>query len=401
VAATAILIAALAWIVVGVPTFVKYPTDLDITPQYEGTFTLLVDPATAAPLDDPLVLPLTIDRHIEVIDSGATRAVVQETIQQRAGDLVDTTQTNVYVLDRSTLENVEDARAYAFEPSNVVDRSGTFRVNLPFNTDADGTYEIYSNDIGTTYEMRPDTANPVADEAGLELHNFVGSVDAEPMDPAYFEEISGSVSLPTTMTLDQLQPQLLAMGVDVEAIVAAISPVISAEDMATLVAATGEPIGLDYFVTFEGRAAIETTTGAQVHVSATESVLARPQLTALPVLVEVLGRYPQVPAAVDAVAALEELATAPPTPLYEYTYDQTPASVEDVGGTVASLRNQVRLAKMWLPIGLLVTAALVLVISTLVFGRRPERHDLDVIDLRLPKVPEPEDRGTLIGSGGR
>jgi hypothetical protein len=401
VAATAILVAALAWIVVGVPTFVKYPSDLDITPQYEGTFTLLVDPATAAPLDDPLVLPLTIDRHIEVIDSGATRAVVQETIQQRAGDLVDTTQTNVYVVDRSTMENVDDARAYAFEPSNVVDRSGSFRVNLPFGTDAEGVYEIYSNDIGTTYEMRPDTANPVVDEAGLELRNFVGSVDAEPMDPAYFEELSGSVSLPTEMTLDQLEPQLLAMGVDVEAIVAAISPVISAEDMATLVAATGEPIGLDYFVSFDGQAAIETTTGAQVHVSATEAVLARPQLTALPVLIDVLGNYPQVPAAVDAVAALEGLATAPPTPLFEYTYDQTPASVEDVAGTVASLRTQVRVAKMWLPLGLLAAAVLVLIVSTLVFGRKPQRHDLDVIDLRLPKVPETVDRGTLIGSGGR
>jgi hypothetical protein len=401
VAATAILLAALGWIVVGVPTLVKYPSDLDITPRYEGTFTLLVDPATAAPLDDPLVLPLTIDRHIEVIDSSASRAVVQETIQQRAGDLVDTTQTNVYVIDRSTMENVADDRAYAFDPSNVVDRSGTFRVNLPFGTDSDGSYAIYSNDIGTTYEMTAATANPVVDEAGLQLRNYGGSVVAEPMDPAYFEELSGSVTLPTTMTLDQLKPQLLAMGIDVDAIVAAISPVISAEDMATLVAATGEPIELDYFVSFDGTAAIETTTGAQVHVSATESVLAQPQLAALPVLTEVLSGYPQVPAAVDAVAALEQLAGAPPIPLFEYAYDQTPASVEDVAGTVASLRTQVRLAKMWIPLGLLVAAALVLIVSTLVSSRKPERRDIDVVDLRLPKVPEPEDRGTLIGSGTR
>jgi hypothetical protein len=327
--------------------------------------------------------------------------VVQETIQQHAGDLVNTTQTNVYVIDRSTMENVDDARAYAFDPSNVVDRAGTYRVNLPFGTDPNGTYEIYSNDIAGTYEMRADTTTPVVDEAGLELRNYGGSVVNEPMDPAYFEELSGSVPLPTSMTLDELKPQLLAMGIDVDAIVAAISPVITAEDMAALVAATGEPIELAYFVSFDGRAAIETTTGAQVHVSATESVSAQPQLTALPVLAEVLGRYPQVPAAVEATAALEALAAAPPTPLFEYTYDQTPASVEDVAGTVASLRTQVRVAKMWLPLGLLVAAVLVLVVSTLLTGRRPARGKLDVIDLRLPKVPEPEDRGTLIGSGGR
>jgi hypothetical protein len=43
----------------------------------------------------------------------------------------------------------------------------------------------------------------------------------------------------------------------------------------------------------------------------------------------------------------------------------------------------------------------VLVVSTLLSGRKPERKGLDVVDLRLPKVPEPEDRGTLIGSGSR
>ena len=147
--------ATLAWMVVGVPTFVKYPTDLDVSPRYEGTFSLLVDPSTAAPLAEPVVMPLTVDRHIEAIgdESGSSRVVVRETIHQVAGDLLDVTQTNQYVMDRSSIENVADDRAFAFDPANVVDRSGSYRLNLPFDTSRSETYEIYKNEIDDTYGL--------------------------------------------------------------------------------------------------------------------------------------------------------------------------------------------------------------------------------------------------------
>jgi hypothetical protein len=147
---------ALLWTAFAVPALVKYPTDLDVVPRYEGTFTLFVDPTTAAPLAAPVEVPLQIERHIRSLgaQSGASRVVVEETITQRAGDFVDATQTNVYVMDRRTLQNVADDRAYAFDPSNVVDRAGAYRLNLPLHTSSDTPYPIYKNEIGTTYEMR-------------------------------------------------------------------------------------------------------------------------------------------------------------------------------------------------------------------------------------------------------
>jgi hypothetical protein len=90
---------ALVWWTVAVPALVKYPTDLDVRPRYEGVFTLFVDPETAAPLATPVEVPLEIERHIRAVgdESGASPVVVEETISQRAGDIVDATQTNVYV----------------------------------------------------------------------------------------------------------------------------------------------------------------------------------------------------------------------------------------------------------------------------------------------------------------
>ena len=114
------------------------------------------------------------------------------------------------------------------------------------------------------------------------------------------------------MTLDQLKPHLLAAGIDVDALVAALSPVLTAEDAATLGAFAAEPIPLDYVLSFDGTAAVEPVTGAEVEVAIAETVGARPVLTSLPTLQGVLSHYPDVPAATT--AARPSMASPPPRP---------------------------------------------------------------------------------------
>jgi hypothetical protein len=369
-------VAALVWMLVAVPALVKYPTDLDVSPRYAGTFTVLVDPATAAPLDEPMEMPLTVDRRIQSIgdESGSSRVFVRETIRQQAGDLIDVTQTNGYVMDRSTVENVADDRAFAFDESNVVDRSGAYRLNLPFDTSRDDTYRIYKNETDDTYTLTGDTETPTSDIEGLELSNFVANIDESPLSEAYLAELNEVVPLPESLTLDQLKPQLLDQGIDVDAVVTALTPVLTPEDAATLSAFAAEPIPLDYVLSFDGRVSVEPVTGAEVKVGVTETVGARPQLTSLPELQEVLGHYPDVPEAVDASAGLDELATAPATPLFTYTYEQTPASVADVADEARSMRMQVLLAKVWLPAGLATAAVLSLLVGAVVYWRRRPRR---------------------------
>ena len=364
-------LAALAWMVIGVPTFVKYPTDLDASPRYEGTFRAFVD-FSMAPLAEPTVLPLTVDRHIETIgdESSSSRVLVRETIDQKAGDLVDTRQTNEYVMDRSSIENVSDDRAYAFDPANTVDRSGAYRLNLPFDTSRDETYTIYKNEIDDTYVLRPDTADPTSRVEGLDLSNFTASVDEAPLSAAYLAELNHVVTLPDTVTLDQLKPQLLRAGLDVDALVAALTPVLTPEDAATLSAFAAEPIALEYVLSFDGTAAVEPVTGADVKVASSETVGARPVLTGLPTLQAVLSHYPDVPEAAATSAALDGLAAAPATPLFQFDFAQTPASVADIADQVRSMRRQVLAAKVWLPLALATGAALSLVVGFGVALRR-------------------------------
>ena len=386
-----LVVAALLWWAFGVSALVKYPTDLDVNPRYEGTFSLHVDPTTAAPLEQPLEQPLTIDRRIRAVgdESGPDTVVVEETIAQKAGDLVDTTQTNVYVMDRRTLENVADDRAYAFDPENVVDRAGAYRLNLPFDTSRDETFPMYKNEIDATYELRQNTADPTTDEEGLKLANFVAAVDEAPLSEAYLAELRKTVPLPEAMTLDQLKPQLEQYGLNVDALLTALTPSLTAADFAALGELAANPIPLRYVISFEGRAAVEQTTGAEVDVGVAEWIGGRPELTARPELQALLGRYPDVPEAVTALEALDEMTAAPAPLLFEYSYDQTPESVADIADEVTSMRRQVLLAKFYLPVGLLMAALLSLLVGLVVYRRRrPERERVVEIDLRTRPAPD-------------
>ncbi len=404
VVAGVLAVAALLWMLVAVPALVKYPTDLNVDLQYKGTFTVLVDPTTAAPLAEPMVLPLTVDRHIEAVgdESGASLVVVRETIRQQAGDLLDVTQTNQYVMDRSTLKNVADDRAFAFDPANVVDRAGAYRLNLPFDTSTDKTYEIYKNEIDGTYDIAADTETPTGSIDGVDVSYFLASVNEAPISGAYLAELSKAVPLPTSLTLDQMKPQLLVSGIDVDAVLAALAPSLTPEDTATLAKFAGEPIGLDYVLSFGGRMAVEPVTGADVQVAVNESVGVRPQVTNMPALLEVLGHYPDVPEAVAAGTALDKLVNGPAIPLFKYSYEQTPASVSDVAAKASSMRQQVLLAKVWLPLGLAVAALLSLAIGAVIFvRRRPRPTDLTPIDETQP-VPRPtEDERELVSTTGK
>ena len=398
-----LVVALAAWMVLGIPSLVKYPTDLEAEQVFEGTFTVLVDPTTAAPLAEPLVLPLTVTRHIEVIgaESGANEVLVRETIEERAGDLIDVTQVNQYVMDRSTVENLADERAYSFEPENVVDRSGTYRLHLPFDTSRTETYTIYSPETDTTYTIAVDPAQPTSEVEGLTLSNFLAEASEVPVTEAYLAELGKAVPLPMELTLEQMKPQLLAAGIDVDAILAALSPVLTPEDTATLASFAEEPIGLEYVLSFSGRLGVEPVTGAEVQVSVAESMGARPQLGALPALLDVLERYPQVPEAVTAAENLRALAEGPAIPLFEYEYDQTAASVAEVADEAAAMRTQVLLAKVWLPLGLAVAALLTLGFGTVVFlRRRPRPIDLSTL-YTTPPVPHPADEARPTVPTGR
>ena len=347
-----LLVLALLWLVFAVPALVRYPLDIDATPVYEGKFTIFVDPDTFAPLDTPRVLPLKVTRHIDALGSKSSfsTVVVSEKIEFDAGSgEFSSSQDNQYVMDRRSIKNVQDDHAYAFAPDNVVDRSPAYRLNFPLDTNADDDYLIYKNEIGATYTASPDPVNPELDVDGLHLIAFAASAGPAPITPAYLELLSQTVPLPATLTITQLTPLLLSVGIDVPGTLAALSPVISPEDLTTLTTLAAQPISLQYLDTFSGGDAVEPDTGAIVVVrDVVETVSATAAPDALPPILDVLSRYPQVPEAQEALTGLNSLATNP-IPLFRNEFTQTDASIADIAGQVKDQKDKVTLAKKTVP----------------------------------------------------
>lgn len=368
-----LVLLAILWLLVAVPMLVKYPDDLDASPKYAGTFKVFVDPTTYAPLPQPTTLPLSVSRHIEVVDATSSKAVVAETLVQKAGSLVNTTQRNQYVMDRRTMKNVKDPRAWAFTPANVVDRSGSYRLNLPFDTKADGRYPIYKNEIGTTYTMHeaagPDTTN----RHGLTLQNHAASRADVPITSAYLANLSSALPLPTEMTLDQLKPALTAAGLDVDALLPALLPALTQDEAATLTALAAQPIPLQYTLTFRGTASVEPKTGAEVIVNDIESIGIRPNSPELPKLQAILDAHDDIPEAAAASAALTKLSSSS-IKVVEYAFRQTPASIADIASQVKDLRRQVVLAKQSIPIGLALLAGIALLVGVWKWPRTRARR---------------------------
>jgi len=373
-----LLAAAPTWRNVAVPALVKFPTDVDQNPRYEGTFTLFIDPATAAPLAEPAISTLTVDRHVMGLpaESGSEDVVVEETIAFEVEGLPPATQVHQYVMDRRTNLNVADGRAWAFEESNVLDRSGAAWVAMPRDVDSASIVPMFKDEIGATFTASGTTDTEVVE--GLRLIGFSASDIARPATEAYLRSLDAVVPLPRSLTFDQLKPSLLASGLPVDEAIAALVAVATPEDVTALAAMTAEPIPLEYVISFSGQTFVEPQTGAIVDVAAvTDRISARPRSEAVAPLRAILERYRVEPAIAAVIDGLDTIA-AEPLPIFEYRYAQTQDSADEVGRWVADQRDRMNLAERTIPYALAIAGGAAVVVGGLLLLRSI------VIDRRNP-----------------
>jgi hypothetical protein len=352
------------WRAVAVPALVRYPTDLDVTQMLTGSVTLYLDPQTNAALATPQKTDLNVSRHIQALgdESSNDRVVVKETITLDAPPLFQNKiQENQYVMDRRKMVNLADPRAWAFTPDNVVDRSGAYRLQFPFDTQSIA-YPIYKNEIGTTYEATP--ANPPTGSAGgFSTKNFAASKEATPITPAYFTALNQIVPLPTELGLDKLQPILAQAGFDINAELPQLLPNLSPDDVQTVVGLASKPVQLQYLLAFEGSDAVEPYTGSIVDITEVkETVSAKPVGDAVTTLAALLQKYPNVPAAQRGLAAIAKL-NAQPITVFVNEYHQTDESVTQIAKKVRDLHDQRKLAESTLPNAMLIGGIVLIVVG--------------------------------------
>jgi hypothetical protein len=370
VVAIVLLGAAALWRPVAVPQLVKFPSRLDETTNYRGTFTVHADPATGQPLPDPMSLPLVIDRRVHTLPGGgAHTAVLEEAVTYRVGDTTQR-ERHRYVIDRRSMQNLDDGRGWSFSPGNRVDQAGTYRVTLPLGTSADGRYRIWENEPGGSFWMVRDPDRGRVRRHGLSLIGLQEFWRGAPVASYYRAELRKQ-GFATELTFPQLATRITAGGVDVERALDALSPA----DAPVAAAARDVRLPLRFFRNNDGHALVESRTGAIVDlVSSDEAITTTADLAPLRELRDALGRAASSPDATALADALDALDRAAPTPLYSLRYEQTAGSVADAARRTRNDLRQLDLVERYIPGGLaaLSVALLVLVGVSRRWGRRTE-----------------------------
>ena len=364
----ALLGGSVAFRLVAVPALVRFPDNVDQTARYTGTALTYVDPATLLPLSTPKSDPLSLSRHVKVVSSDFNRAVIDETVTIQAG-ATTSVENYQYVMDRRSMKLVADPRQYAFgDPTATMHAAGTYRINFAMGTTAGGSYLAYIPEA--------DASTPLVLARGRHYHanahatviDFSSKLEA-PVAPYYLAHLK-SMGLPTQVTAAQLQPLLLASGIDVNKALADVGPKLTPQESALLAATLAKPVTLNYFFIADGLVSIEPTTGALVDVHAQqEGVAVQPDLSGVAALKPLLDKYSGIPSVRALSTGLAALAARPPQPAQTFQYVQTPASSLAIATKAHQQARLMGILNWWAP-AVLALLGLILIGFGLVGWRR-------------------------------
>jgi hypothetical protein len=353
-----LLVVAALWRPVAVPQLVKFPSHLDESTRYSGTFTVYADPANGQPLADPMILPLEIDRRVRTLPGGGAHTVVlEEAVTYR---VAGTTQRerHHYVIDRRSMQNRDDGRSWSFSPEHRVNQAGSYRVTLPLGARAEGRYRIWENEPGKSFWMVRDPARSRVRQNGLSLIGLQEVWRGAPVASYYRAELRKQ-GFATELTFPQLAARIAGGGVDVERALRTLSPA----DAPVAVAARDVRLPLHFFRNNDGHALVEPRTGTIVElVFSDEAITATLDLAPLRELRSALARASpsaEVTALADALDAIDR---ATPAPVYSLRYEQTAASVAEAARRTKNELRKLDVVERYIPWGLAALSVLLLVL---------------------------------------
>ena len=373
VMATVLLViayAALMWRPVVAPALVKFPADVDETLRYEGTALVYFDLATGSQLPKPHEEPLSITRRLRTTgDQGANTVILTETITTKLGA---TTQVDrhQYVMNRRSMTFKNDDRNWAYSPSNRVDRSGFYRVNLPMDLESDTNVAVWNNETSTAY--RAVKAGEASQTVGLKTFTYAGQIDNRPVTDG-MAAVLAKGGFPAALPIETVAPGALA----------ALETVLRPADAAIVVPELSKGIPLRYSFSFRGQIAADPKVGAIVDLRGVDEWFSvKPDVSGLAATRAVLASYSDARVA-QLVGTLGFVGGIPAQRVLELRYNQTPASVRDAVDTARSAGDLKTLVEERVPAAL-AALVLVLVVTLTVSVYREQRRKTAMV-IPLPR----------------
>lgn len=373
-----LILGAILWWAIAVNALVKLPDDIDATTYYGGEFTTYVDPATNEPLPagEEMTLPMEVERTVKSLaeEYDSSKAVLEEKVRVEVAGVENPPggTTSVYVLDRKSSENVDDDRAFDFVAGNRVNRQGSYYPLFPFDTSSDEIYPVWKAEVG---EAKDAEFVEEKELEGITVYNFRGggAIDErKAVSPAYIKVLG----VPEEVSFEELKPQLAALGVDADVLIATASQVIGAqspEDLQALSAALQKSIPVKYYWVAELEVSVEPKTGSPVNTyKDVEGLYMELDTSGLMDIFTILAKYSGDPVLGPELAKLVELqgqlGEMEPTKVFEYSIAQTEESVKEAVEDAKDGAGQINLVKVYIPWALLIVGALILIIGLLAGG---------------------------------
>ena len=371
-----LILGAILWWAIAVNALVKLPDDIDSESAYDGEITYYLDPGTQEPLPagEEITMPMKVDRTVKSLkdEYDSSRAVIEEKVVVEVAGMQNPPggTTSVYVLDRKSSENVDDDRAFDFEEGNKVNRQGSYYPLFPFDTSSDDTYPVWKPEI---IEAKDAEFVEEKELEGITVYNFSGggTIDErKAVSPAYVKMLG----VPEEVSFDQLKPQLAAMGVDADALIATASQVIGArspEDLQALNAALQKSIPVKYYWAAELEVYVEPKTGSPVNsYKDVEALYMELDTSGLLEVFTILSKYSDVlgPELTQLAGLQDQMGEMEPTKVFEYSIVQTEDSVKAAVEEAKDGAGRINLVKVYIPWALLIVGALILIIGLLAGG---------------------------------
>ena len=368
--------------------FVSFPGGpVDQTTQANGSYTQLVNPATLAPQTGQ-TRDLCLNRRLRTVETTGNTVILQQDDSELIGTLSPPPKvpdctlpwlhvSQRYAIDQDSVRNVASPQAYAYAPGNTVDRSPAYSVNLPLGT-GNGPYLMWDDATGSTYPLAADGSTTVD---RLQLEKFHGHLDAAPVSAAFLATLA-PLGLTSTMTLDQLTPQLTAAGVDVNQLrnVAVLqlngndNDVTS--DRAVVDGILKVPPTISYLLATDVQLLVYPKTGTIVSADVRQTLEMRPDITGIDRVLAIISqpKYAGRAALVAAAAELAKLIAKPPTTMLStVSYSPTLQSVASVAAFAKSRGDDIDRLTVTIPliIGLVGLVLILVGVALLVWsGRR-------------------------------
>ncbi len=406
---TVLVALMVGWILAVEPAVVKFPTNIDTTLHYSGTFTTMVNAKTMLPLPQPQKLPMTVDRHIKVVGHTANTVTVIEDVTTHVGGQPAQFQHMQYVMDRKTMKFISSPNTVAFsQTTGIGDPGGTFRVSFPMGTKASGSYPSWTNETGKAVTLTNGSALHLHLDSGIKVIDFKWNTE-DPVTPAYLAWLKANGN-PTEITPSQMLTILQGDGINITAALSAVGSKLSGAEATTLNKVLQQSVKLNYRFFSQGAVSIEPKTGAEVYAhSDTEGVKVSPDLSGANQLMPILTKYSSIPAVKAVADGLTRLSAAPPQIAAEYQYAQIPVSSAQLGRDTRKQLAQLNLVQFRIPMALGLLGALFLIggIGTALVRRfrnvPPSGPPVEPSAEPVPVPPEaplePAERGELVSTG--